>query len=97
MSRGFAPAFGFASGLHGVADVLAGAQGRLSTQTSVRAAHFDAVTRVGSPLLAADIELHSAVDRRSGKILRLLWRLVDCERVLWNRRRVLHPGGLEIL
>src|SRR5882762_7632916 len=92
----FAPGFRFARRLDGVANVLAVAKRRFPKQTPVRATHFDAVTRIGPRLFAADVELHGAVDRGSREIVALLRRLIHRERRWMNRWRVLKPCRLEI-
>src|SRR5713226_8143565 len=96
MSGCFAPAFSFARRLDGVSNVFAIAQRRLTQQTAIRAVHFDAVAGIGPRLLAADVEFHSAVDRRSAKIGSRLGRLVDRQWLGANRRRLFEPRWLEI-
>src|SRR5712671_4952967 len=80
----------------GVANVLAVAQRRFPKQPPVRAAHFDAVTRIRPRLFAADIEFHGAVDRGSRGIGWFLGRLIHRERRRMYRWRVLKPCRLEI-
>src|ERR1700687_3812876 len=97
MTRRSAPAFRFASGLDRVANVLAVAQRRFSTRhPPVRAAHFDAVTRIRPRLFAADVEFHGAVDWGSRGIGWFLGRLIHRERRCMYRWRILKPGRLEI-
>src|SRR2546426_12517443 len=90
-----APAFGFARGFDGVANVLAVAERRFPEQTPVRAMHFDAVTRIRPRLFAANVELHGSIDRGSREFGGLLRRLIDRERSCMNRRRVLKPWRLK--
>ena len=51
-----------------VANVFAIAQRRFAQKTAIRGAHFHAVAGVGTRLLAADVELHRAVDGRRRRI-----------------------------
>ena len=91
-----APAFGFARGFHGVANVLAVAKRCFSKQTLVRTTYRHAVTRIWPHLLAADEELHGAIDRGNHEVSWLFWRLVDGERLCEKKRRLLEPRGLKI-
>src|SRR5690348_11709836 len=61
VSRGFGPGFRFASGLDGVADVLAIAEGRFAEQFAFSSANLDAVAGIRANLFAADVLLHGAV------------------------------------
>jgi len=65
-------------------------------QTPVRAAHFDAVTRIRPRLFAADVEFHGAIDRGSRSIGWFLGRLIYRERCCMYRWRILKPCSLEI-
>src|SRR5260370_687487 len=96
MRHCLAPAFRFARGFDGVANVLAVAERRLSKQTPVGGAHFDAVTRIWPRLFAADVELHSAVDWRSREIGRRLRWLIDGQRRYMQRRRIFKPRRFKI-
>ncbi len=91
-----APAFRFARPFDGVANVLAIAKRRFSEQPSVGSVHFDAIARIGPRLLAADVELHGAIDRGSCEVHWRLGRLIDRERRCMNGWRALKPRGLEI-
>ena len=58
------PSRRFARSLHRVADVFAIPVWRFAKKLAVSPAHFNAVAGVGSRLLATNVKLHGAVDRR---------------------------------
>ena len=59
---GLRPACSFAGGFDCVANIFPVTQRSFAQQLSLGSAHFDAVTGIGSGLLAADVELHCPID-----------------------------------
>ncbi len=66
--RSLGPGRSFVCRLDRVANVFAIAQRGLAQKPAIGGSHFHAVAGVGPGLLAADVELYGAVDRRRGWI-----------------------------
>ena len=97
MGRCFRPPFRFARRFNGIANVFAISKRRFAEQASIRAAHFDAVARIRARLLAADVQLHRAVNRRRRRAGLPARSFFSRKLRGANRRRLLKPNRFEIL
>ena len=94
--RALGPARCIARSFNRVANILAIAQRRLAQQLALAPVHREGISRIGPRLFAADVLLHRAIDRRSGRRTRrrkslFLIRRFQFRRLLRRRGQRVQP------